>query len=50
MSDQSNSASSVWFGVGLAAAAAGVAVQRYRAFMAREIWRQSKAAQGVAWR
>ena len=30
----------------MAAAAAGVAVQRYRAFMAREIWRQSKAAQG----
>lgn len=46
MSDQSNSASSFWFGVGLAAAVAGVTAQRYRAFMAREVWRQSKAEQG----
>jgi short-subunit dehydrogenase len=36
----------VWFGIGLAAAAVAMVAERYRAFMAQEFWRQSRAEQG----
>ena len=46
MSDQSNPVNRVWFGVGFAAAALGIAVQRYRAFAAREFWQHARAERG----